>query len=435
MNTAPIVGIAIVLLASVASASPDAGLNIPFQMPPAVTGSTLDVTVFGATPNDDSDDDAIAINAAISAASNGDEVYLPNGVYNTMSLITARSNVAIRGESQSGTIIRARFSTTGQETLTVQSGRNNITIRDLTLDSDGAEPPRFTMQVGRNSGSLTQRVHLLNLTIRTFRERAIILRTTRHVKVENCTISDATAFAGGEGYGITIQQPGGDNNWVTGCTVGPAVRHGILLQYSTHHNLIENNLLKGNTEDAIDLHGEDEYSNEVRLNTIIDCDRSAIGIGNTGSTHDESGPNNWIHSNTIRNCKDGIELIEGSDHQFIENNDIRFCADYGIRITNFAFMNPIENATITGNTILDCKRGISVEVEAPNLLVNGNIVTDNAIVGIVTSAAVTGYTITNNDFSCNGTAAQLGSASGTYAGNTEAGGCNLAVTLDSFTIH
>jgi parallel beta-helix repeat protein len=435
MKTATLTGIAILLFSSAAPASPDAGLNLPFQMPPAVTGATLDVTDFGATPDDDSDDDAIAINVAIEAASSGDEVYLPLGVYNTKSLITARSGITIRGESGKGTVIRARFNTTGQETLTVPSGRSNITIRDLTLDSDGPEAPRFTMQVGRNSGSLTQRVHLLNLTINTFRERAIILRTTRHVKIENCTISGATAFDGGEGYGITIQQPGGDNNWVTGCTLGPAVRHGILLQYSTSHNLIEKNLLRGNTEDAIDLHGEDEFSNEVRLNTIIDCDRSAIGIGNTGSTHDAAGPNNWIHSNTIRHCKDGIELIEGSDDQFIMNNDIRFCADYGIRLTNFAFMDPIENATITGNMILDCKRGISVEVSAPNLFVDGNIVTDNSVVGIVTSAAVTGYTITNNDFSCNGRPAQLGSAAGMYHANTETGACNLPVGMDSFTVH
>jgi hypothetical protein len=426
--------IALAVWTSAAFADPDAGLNMPFLMPPPVTGSTLDITTFGATPDDDSDDDAVAINAAIAAAFDGDEIYLPDGVYNTMSLISARSNIAIRGESEAGTIIRARFFTTGQETLTISSGRNNISISNLTLDSDGSEAPRFTMQVGRNSGSLTERVHLHNLIIKTFRERAIILRTTRHVKVENCTISDATAFEGGEGYGVTIQQPGGDNNWVTGCTIGPAVRHGILLQYSTHHNLVETNLLERNTEDAIDLHGEDEYSNEVRLNTIIDCERSAIGIGNTGSTHDEAGPNNWIHSNIIRNCKDGIELIEGSDDQYIENNDIRFCDDYGIRITNFAFMNPIENATITGNTILDCKRGISVEVAAPNLLVDSNVVTDNSIVGIVTNAVVTGYVITNNDFSCNGTAAQLGSAAGTNAGNKVDGGCNLSVEMDSISV-
>ncbi len=408
------------------AASPDAGLNTVFQSPAPVTGATIDVTSFGATPNNNSDDDAIAINAAIASASSGDEVYLPDGVYNTMTRIETSSGVSVRGESEAGTIIRAGFSVAGEETLTVASGRSDISITNLTLDSDGVEAPRFAMQVGRNSGSLTERVHIQNLTIDTFRDRGIVVRTARHVKIEDCTFRGATALDGGEGYGVTIQQPMSDNNWVTGCYFGTPMRHGILLQFSTNHNLIEYNTLVDGSEDAIDLHGEDEYSNEVRFNTITGCERSAIGIGNTGSTHDEAGPLNWIHSNIIDDCRDGIELIEGSDNQYIENNQITNCDEYGIRLTNFAFMDAIENAVITGNSIDNCKRGIAVDFEAPNLFIDDNFISDNLTVGISTDSTVTSYTITNNILNCNGTPAAIGDNGGIFQNNTITNNCNVA---------
>ncbi len=422
-----------------AGTPPDAGLDLTFLFPAPVTGATIDVTSapYNATPGNAADDDAVAINAAIAAASAGDEVYIPDGIYNIDSRIEAASGVSIRGQSETGTIIRAGYSVTGQKTLIVPAGDADITISSMTLDSDGAEAPRFAMEIGLNSGSLTERIHVRDVTIDTFRERGIIVRTGRHVRIQDCTIRNATALGGGgEGYGITIQQPGSDNNWVSGCEIGPVIRHGILLQFSTHHNLIEYNTLDQNTEDAIDLHGEDEYSNEVRFNTITNGARSGIGIGNTGSTHDKSGPNNWIHDNFINGCLDGIEIVEGTDDVFVENNDIRFCTNYGVRIDNFDVVgDPLENISLTGNTILDCDRGIYVAVEAPNLVVFDNDVTDNDSYGISTHSSVTGYSITFNDFSCNGTAAILGSATGTYANNEELGPCALPVQLDAFQVH
>lgn len=421
-------------ICSAGNAAPNAGLNVPFHMPPEATGNTIDVRDFGATPDNDQDDDALSINAALNSAASGDIVLLPAGVYHVMTTITAVSGVAIRGSSSAESSIVALFDNDDAITLEVSDGSHDITISDLFFESDGAESPRYVIQAGRDSGELTERIYLKNLTIKTFSERAIVLRDTRHGKVQNCRIGDATALDGGQGYGVTIQGLLSNNNWVTGCILGPALRHGILLQYSTNHNLIERNFLFENTEDAIDLHGEDEYANEVRHNTIRDGVRSGIGIGNTGATHDESGPNNWIHNNRIRDCNDGIEVTEGSDKQYIQDNDIRDCTYYGIRVNNFAFENPIEDLTITGNLINNCNRGITVEVPAPNLLIDGNLIINHVRHGISLDATVRSYTVTNNNLSCNNPASVLGSSEGTYTDNTEDGSCELPAPSSAFVV-
>ena len=50
---------------------------------------------------------------------------------------------------------------------------------------------------------------------------------------------------------------------------GRHLRHAILLQFPTHNNLVAENNIVGSLLDAIDLHGEGEYLNEVRDNTVI----------------------------------------------------------------------------------------------------------------------------------------------------------------------
>ena len=60
-----------------------------------------------------------------------------------------------------------------------------------------------------------------------------------------------------------IGYPRSTNNRVINNRVeGPAMRHGVVLQYSTHHKLGESNTVVRTTYDAFDLHDEDEYRNE-----------------------------------------------------------------------------------------------------------------------------------------------------------------------------
>lgn len=94
---------------------------------------------------------------------------------------------------------------------------------------------------------------------------------------------------------------------------GPYIRHGALIQYYAHNNVIYNNTFENTVLDSIDLHGEDEFLNEIYKNTITGVLTGAgIGVGNTGGTaptnHDASGAYNYIHDNKISNSREGIKV-------------------------------------------------------------------------------------------------------------------------------
>jgi nitrous oxidase accessory protein NosD len=95
-----------------------------------------------------------------------------------------------------------------------------------------------------------------------------------------------------------------------------------LIQYWAHNNQVTQNQFLETQLDAIDLHGEDEYSNEIDHNTIIGCLANAVGLGNNGVTHDKTGPNNWIHDNQIQDCKVGIAIQFATPYTVVEHNSI-----------------------------------------------------------------------------------------------------------------
>jgi nitrous oxidase accessory protein NosD len=207
------------------------------------------------------------------------------------------------------------------------------------------------------SGNNSYRIVIDSLRIEKFSVHGVSLRDCNHVLVQNCEILNATNLGGGgQGYGIALNYPTNHNNWIRNNTIGPVIRHAILLQYYAHNNLVEHNLAVDNAEDAYDLHGEDEYANELRYNTASGGDRDGFGVGNTGSTHDRSGPDNWIHHNTVVNAAvSGIEVIQGSDVVYIDNNTFSG-SRYGIRVHDFGG----DQIYIRGNSIIGNNTGISV---------------------------------------------------------------------------
>ena len=185
-----------------------------------------------------------------------------------------------------------------------------------------------------------------------FYRMAISVRNGDNVTIEKNTIKDALATGdGGEGYGIMIGYPKSTNNRVADNTVqGPKMRHGILLQYSAHHNLVENNTVTQTMYDAFDLHGEEEYANELRDNTAKDCGEGGFGVGNTGADHDNAGPGNWIHDNTVTGCKWGIHIYRKSDTQYIDNNTFSSNTSYGISVHDEGAKNLVfARNTVQGN--------------------------------------------------------------------------------------
>ena len=131
---------------------------------------------------------------------------------------------------------------------------------------------------------------------------------------------------------------------------GRHLRHGILLQFPTHNNLVADNIMDGGVRDAIDLHGEGEYLNEIRGNTVTGVDAAAIALGNSGGEehkHDASGEGNWVHDNRLVGNDQGVLVILGTPDTLIDDNEVvgRSGSSVGIELRN------APGTVVRGNTI------------------------------------------------------------------------------------
>lgn len=340
----------------------------PHGTPPphAVTGRTLDVTRFGADPANSDSDDRPAIEAALNAAGEGDEVYLPNGTYNLKTAsahhdsanILLRSRVNLRGQSRDGVVLLSHFDVgLGSRQHTVIRGQDvsDIVVSQLTVSSTWnrrfpTDPrvqnpdrggPMYGIAIEGQHG-VNQRITIDAVVVERFARMAFrIGRGSSDVVIRRSVARNATDIGGGgAGYGFVLQGGGhasaernpflGTNrdnffNVIEDCVAeGPYLRHGALIQYWAHNNVVRRSRFEGVVYDAIDLHGEDEYWNEIAHNTIVNTMAGAgIGLGNSGATHDKTGPWNWIHHNTITGSMRGITVEFGTRGTVIEDNVIQ----------------------------------------------------------------------------------------------------------------
>jgi hypothetical protein len=334
------------------------GKEVRVPLPSSPSGNSIDVTALGADPAPDTGDDAPAIRRALEQARPADVVHLPAGVYDLDSAdpedshanLELASGVQLRGAGPGRTVLVSDFD--GEDDTAVLRGQavHDVVVADLTVtstydgplgtdtDDDGAGGgPMFGVQIGELDGRGSSRVLIEHLRVERFQRHGITVKASREVTVRHNEISDATSVGrGGSGYGIAIESradqrdPEADNDSRHNVVVhnlldGTHLRHAILLQFPTHNNLVADNVIYGSLLDAIDLHGEGEYLNEIRDNTIIGCERAAIALGNSGGeTHDHgaSGEGNWIHDNVLLANQVGVLVILGTPETLIEHNHI-----------------------------------------------------------------------------------------------------------------
>lgn len=329
------------------------GLSMPFELPPEPDGEVWDATDFGASPISTTNDDAVGIKVAISVAEPGDIIFVPEGTYTLRQILEIPSGVTLRGAGMEKTI----FETEGiDRAISILPEIHDVRLEGFTIRYLGdTEELAFGVYVGSvRQGRNSYRILIDDIRVERFSVHGVSLRDCHHVLVQNSEFADATNVGGGgHGYGIALNYPTNHNNWIRNNTIGPMIRHGVLIQYFAHNNLVEYNLCFENTEDAYDLHGEDEYANELRFNIARDGARDGFGVGNTGSTHDRSGPNNWIHHNTVENSLAGIEVIQASDMVFIDHNTFTG-NEYGIRVHNLGG----NHLYLRGNRIADNDVGV-----------------------------------------------------------------------------
>jgi hypothetical protein len=437
----------------------DSGLTEPFQYAPTTTGTTRDVTTFGATINNSSNDDTAAIKAAISAAVAGDEIYFPNGNYHIKGSgnIQLKSGVNLRGQSVGGAIINTKFTSSTTAIFKIPSGSSNIRIENLTIQKESGSTfdahIRLSDEVLRATTPAVNRVVVKNCVLRHHKRFSVFANNAKHLLVDGCTIKDAVALdGGGQGYGVMLNCASCHNNWIRSNIFGPVIRHAMIAVDLAHHNLWGGTLdgfegvtpglgtphgnecgneIVGAVSDATDMHGELEYSNEISYNYIHDNvlngttqspNGSGVGIGEPptdttlgGSGHDKSGQWNWIHHNRISFCPQGIRVMNQSNNTVMEDNYIHDCDD-GILVDqqDGYKLTGVVAPQIRRNTIQGCGNGVRLIDTVTSAIVEDNLITGNDTYGIYGDALTTGYLVQDNIVSGNGTDDVLLLGTGTY---------------------
>lgn len=341
------------------------------------TGKTVNVMMFGAKAEDEEFDNTTAFQNAISACNAGDEVYVPKGKYYFSKATTTtpyyahlilKEGVNIRGDGMRESILVSNYKegeyvhkTYGKKTAILVCNDSNCTISDLGFTAntdDSCLPKDFNNTTVNNpegnqyapafgivaystsSLHLVENVYIHNVYVEYFQYDGIRLFCTRNCKIKDVYITKATDLGGGgAGYGIELRGYGHDYfqmidtkvdscfNIVEGATiVGPYIRHGIILSYLTHNNLFYNNTVLDTADDAIDVHGQDEFLNVFVKNYAKGSRKGAgLGLGNTGSSHDESGYGNVVFDNIFESCKYGITVTRGTAYTQLINNTIIGC--------------------------------------------------------------------------------------------------------------
>jgi hypothetical protein len=394
-------------------------------MPDASTGRTLNVRNYGATSNNSADDDARAIQAGINAAQPGDVVYIPNGTYHIKSTINLKSGVSLVGQSRDYTILAGAAGTTQPHAMIYAApGVNNLTVSNFKITLASGKAFKAGVRLGVVGGAPVSRIVVSNLYIEKFERFGIQVQDANNVLVENNIIKNATALdGGGQGYGVLIDGANASNNWVRNNTIGPVIRHAVLIQRA-HNNLIEYNRITGTVSGAIDLHGEDEYANEICYNTISDGVRNGTtvspngagievgeysGVIGTDTMHDNSGPGNYIHHNTVYNYSYGLRVMNNSNYTYIEDNVFRNNSGPGI----LADLAPLNHLYISRNQVNNNGHGI-ILFDVTQAVVTDNIVRYNYGYGIAINPGTTDYVITGNTVTNNKTNVYLTNTNGTY---------------------
>lgn len=301
----------------------------------------LDITAFGAVPNDGLDD-RDAIQDAISAASAGDRIVIPAGTFHTRFALLPKGGTAIVGAGRDNTTLEYIGSATQSESASVfrlqGSGRNNIEIAEMTIDG-------FGIQAGGGEARALNGIYANGTSGHILRD----LRIRDIVNIEQ-DFSDAPGIATGIRY--------------VGGVTGTRIENNEIMNIGVDD--IRGTAIRGNSSGG-----------HVVIGNTIDT------IGRTG-IHFAASPDLVIQNNTINNtglyrgpelerfAGDGlgIEVFGGSDRSIVEDNTM----DRWLSIANTSF-TAVRRNTIVSPPELDERETAGLELASGT----DNIFTDNIV--------------------------------------------------------
>lgn len=191
----------------------------------------------------------------------------------------------------------------------------NVVIRgmDITVDSGKGLHSGILFAFAKDS-------FVSGSTVRNTSRSGISMISCYRCGVSGNTVSDSVRFGSAEGLGINLERS--HFCVVSGNTLSNH-RHGILLNHGNGNCLIEGNRIsQSKTGGSIDVHGEYNFFNTIRDNTISGG-KTGIVIGGGGDVHYNDGPNNAVIGNTIDNCDTGLEFANESLPVIVGKNRFR----------------------------------------------------------------------------------------------------------------
>ncbi len=330
-------------------------------------------------------DDYSTIQEAIDGASEGDTVFVKNGIY--IESVTIDKALALEGENKESTVIDGN--NTGPTILIRHDGVNVTGFKIRNVE----DPPPFSDSRGRLAG-----IHLLDVRhCRIYGNNVVNCGkgVWLHGSSDNNIITNSFS---GNNYGVLLESS--NNNIITVNTISDGWG-GIWIENSENNMLRDNNMLN-NVQNFGILGSEiSHYNNDVDLSNLINSNRVyrvidetnliidpssfpdvgyLLVINCTGITvqslqvtnnyvgiHLVGSPNCTLTQNVVSNNTCGI-WVQLSQDCVISENEVESNSDWGIRV------DKSDNSHISHNYMeYNQLNGIVITGSDNNLIVENNI--------------------------------------------------------------
>jgi len=234
------------------------------------------------------------IQAAIDNSTNGDTIYVYDGIYNQNIDTKLNKQITIHAEDQGATI-------TGPTTANPV-----VSIRTSGVVLDGFTIIGTTNQIVVQVMSLLENVVISNNVIKNGGYGISLMITTSRTTISDNIIQN-NAFVG-------IQVQTSTYNLINHNIVRNNPGQGISVALSSHHNTIVNNTILNNGKEGISIDGAKSTDNTITGNNIS---------GNQVGLRLKSGGTNTIQSNIIqKSLMEGVLLQVSSENTITMNNFI-----------------------------------------------------------------------------------------------------------------
>jgi parallel beta-helix repeat protein len=278
----------------------------------SAAGNVIEVSSFGAVPNDGVND-ATAINNAIASAGAGDTVHFSTGTYDLAAEVITKSNLTLQG-SGSTTILRR----TGTATTPLLGVENvsNVELTAFVLDGNNSTRAQNGIYAATANNINLHDLTVRNLAIKTgFGPHGILFANdVTNSFVQNNTFSNiGTQSVWGAGVRVAWRS---NNVQVTGNTVTNTGRGGILCDDNSTDLVIRNNTVTGSGQNN---------GTGLGIEIFGGCDRAIVENNNidhwlsVDSSNNLAVRNNVISDHTGVYKYTGLELVDAHDDVFTDN--------------------------------------------------------------------------------------------------------------------